>query len=220
MEPIPESPRHRIAKLTADLHALHPALTQEVLTDAVAYGFAHSSRCTANDVDWMEGSLAQGKPMRRLRELLIPHGFKRGTALQTVVSPDASFQISSMRGNLNTGLERMPASRTERGTLTCEAINRNTPPPRNLWGEIAEKHIRTWVLLTYAAHDEHTGDVELRAELSLPTHVRGSGRRAIVDEFKPRFRLEPIHMEQASGSDVEAIDDDEIDIPVERRRAG
>lgn len=219
MHPIPfpdDNPKHRAAKLRTDLGALHPAITPELLTEVVTYMHDEMSRCTANEVSWMEGVIAQGKPMRRLRELLIPNGFKRGNALETVISPDKSFQIASLRGNANTGLERMPKSRRERGPLTCEAVNHNTPPPPNLLGEVHEEHIQTWVLLTYVEYDEETGDMELRAELSLPTSAQRNGT---IDQFEPRYKLEPIHLSQAQGSE-EDDGEDEIDIDVRPRRTG
>lgn len=220
MDPNPDfnsNPRHRAAELRTDLRALHPAITPELLTVVVEYGHAHSSQCTANDVDWMEGTLAQGKPMRRLRELLIPHGFKRGKVLPTVINPDGTFQIASMRGDLNTGKDAMPKSLTEKGPLTCAAVSRNAPPPPRLFGEAPEVHIQTWVLLTYVEDDEETGDVELRAELSLPTYARETGRKAVIEQFEPRYKLEPIHITQAQGAEDDDDGEDEIDIDVRRR---
>lgn len=204
------------AQIDARLHALHPTLTRATLHEAIQYGFEHAGDCTGNDVGMMEGILAWGKPMRRLREKLLPQGWTRSKGhFETVISPDRTFQIASSVGNWATGLEHyMPQTGNEKGPLTAEAVIRNQPPPAMLFDSESEDHIQTWVLLSFVDSGAH----EIRIELSLPTHASGKQRRFVVDQFEPRIKLDPVSF--GDQVDIEDEDEEDIDIDLPRRQQG
>jgi len=201
------------------------------LRAAARAGHDEAVRVTANDVATRAGYLRWATPLRYLGDVYVPRGFRRERpgGFEVLRSQDGSFDITVAAGTYATGKpNRMPSTRIERGPLTSQAVDTNRDQlrfdsnvvpfgRREVKREIAP--IRwTWLLLHF--YDEAAD--ELRVELSLPVEfTRKSGtdhERGTVSRFDPRLILPPIRL----GSDAEIKDDDEgddeIDIPVDRRR--
>jgi hypothetical protein len=213
-------PLHIRAENTTRLIAM--GLTEELLAEAVRYGYTEAERCSGNDVRMAGGTNSWGKPLRYLRENLLPKGWSKGGPpnLESVISPDRSFQIASAGANSFTGQpDRMPSTQNLKGPLTALAISGNKQMALDIAGSSPEPapEMQTWYLLRYL--DEAKD--EIRCELSIPTHIaiRKGAKRGRIDEFGSRLILTPIKL--GSDTDLEGERDEEfsedLDIPVARR---
>jgi hypothetical protein len=176
------------------LHDL--GVDEETLREAVEYGLRHAFSCTKHDPPNLPGIIAWGKGIRSLRDRLVPLGW----------APDNSR-------NYATVVSPAPSTRSTKGPATKAAVDRNQlsfadvvdafPKPQE-----TDEADQTWLLLHYVDEEAE----EIRAELSLPVHMDGSG---YVDTWLERIILEPIaHV----PTPMEELDlGEEIDVPVERR---
>jgi hypothetical protein len=203
-------------------------LTETLLLDAARYGFDEAGDSTANDVKTLAGFLSWAKPLRFLRDRLGPQGWVPGRHpdLETVISPDRTFQVACATGNPATGTDRMPSTHLDKGPLAGLAIagNQQLSFPRSVhpqFGNSPVAGMETWYLLQYVDLDEE-GRGEIRVELSLPKHFTGSRpgvsrpKRGYINAWKPRLKLSPIQI----GDEAEYRQDEleeEIDVRVEPR---
>lgn len=187
----------------AKLSAL--GLTTEILREAIMFGQLHWSSCTRNDPPSVQGLLAWGKTMRRLRELLIPHGWSsvNESGLPLVLNPAGSIAISVTAGDEGTGdPNRDSRTRYAKGPVTVAFIEQNSAQLSLFNVEEFSKPLMkqtgdciTWVLLTYRTKNE------VRCELSLPSSIDFDGRGSQCVE---RIILDPV-----------PLDSDEIDFSKE-----
>ncbi len=199
----------------------------DVPREAIEYAWQFAARCTGNDVAAMQGFTSWGLPMRPLRDRLCPLGWSVSRKdLETVVSPDKSFQIASARGNSHTGdPERMPATLTEKGKRTRLAVKDNhqlsiydsTPGTPSA---AEQPRIATWFLLHYFDPVEELVRMEISQGMEFET-VRDESDQGLISHFEPRILLEPLDVANGANSQKqEAASEDQIDIPVTRRQAG
>jgi hypothetical protein len=205
--------------------------------EAVRIGYGPVLKCTENDVSAMAGFLAWGLPLRYLRDALLPAGWQvdRTGNFETVRSPDGKMAIASVRGDENTGTERMPSTATDKGPRTRKAVSVNRAQlafDSKLMGSasnvvLLHEEAMTWFLLHY--YDEAAQ--EIRLELAVPvefvvtaSNSSGEDRRVIATHFESRLPLEPILLEigelgeETEGGTPEEEAAEEIDVSVRRRK--
>ena len=192
-------------------------ISQDELTNAVIAGYQNAATCTENDPPIYEGLTFWAKSIRNLREQLIPtKGWTRGNDRNyaTVIRPDGLVQIAVAAGDSAVGNpDSIPRTRTEKGTLTKEAIKRNQLSFFFMddQSEDAVPALRTWLLLHYV--DEDSGEVRL--ELSLPAVMDETEH--IVD-WSSRVILPPILIERRQIETTEERDAGAYNVEVEPRR--
>jgi len=221
LHPLPStSPLHVQAQTQSRLAAL--GLTDELLQNALRFAYSESERCSGNDVSSAAGYAKWGKPLRFLRDHLLPEGWLRGglPRLESVVSPDGSFRITSATGNFATGdLAWMPATAGLKGRLALEAIGDNGQGALDIAGESRE--VVAPMITYYLLHHLDLEKEQIRSELSIPTHmtIRPKAKKGRIDEFKNRLILNSIDFgietDVEDGSEADFSDD--LDIPVPRR---
>jgi len=154
----------------------------------------------------MRGTLATGKTLRRLRELYLPVGWQRSRDqnYETVVNPKSGLAITVAAGDAQTGRPtRTPCTRSEKGRVTREAIDRNLQRSfadldgagRKVW-EVLDRLIwqrdgparQTWLLLHF--WDDQANEVRL--ELSMPGEMNEQG---VVTGWRERIILDPISLD-------------------------
>jgi hypothetical protein len=207
----------------SDLTAL--GLTQDLLHETLRFAYAESERCSANDVKAASGYAIWGKPLRYLGDKLAPEGWHRDGAprLESIVSPDGSFRITSAAGDFATGLRNsMPSTAGPKGRRTLEAIADNGQMAIEVPGEPVK--LSASAITYYFLHHLDTAKEQIRSELSVPTHIKitPKGKRGLIDGFKDRLILDPVKFsidaDLGEGKDeVEFSDDLDIQVP---RRAG
>lgn len=200
------------------LHAL--GIDQLTLVESVKEGAAFVLACTKHDALYLPGILGSGKIVRALRDRLIPRGWAysnpRNYALTT--EPGESFAIAVAGGDVSTGSEETPTTRSEKGPATRDAIYGNL---QHQLSEIDPQFprvdkpltIQTWILLYFI--DDHLN--ELRMELSLPSGMDHDG---FVTSWRERIVL-PAEPFGAPSKSVDKPKDDgdqgEVIVEVERR---
>jgi hypothetical protein len=224
LRPLPNAtPLHQQADTQSRLAAL--GLKEATLHDALRYAYSESERCSGNDVNSAAGYAKWGKPLRFLRDHLLPEGWMRGgqPQLESLVSPDGKFRITSSTGNFATGdLTKMVATAGLKGRLALEAIGDNGQTQFDIFGESAE--VMPPVITYYYLHYLDEKKEEIRSELSIPTHmtIRPKAKKGRIDEFKDRLALKPIAFDLDAdldhGAEAEDFSED-LDIPVPRRAA-
>lgn len=216
------TPLHREALTQSDLAAL--GLTEDVLHQALLFAYRESERCSANDVKAASGYAIWGKPLRYLGDKLAPKGWHRDGAprLESVVSPDSSFRITSAAGNFATGnKDWMPSTATPKGRRTREAIGDNGQMAIDIPGESVE--VVAPMVTYYFLHYFDEKAEEIRSELSIPTHITmptPKSKKGMIDEFKSRLLLPPVAMTKAADldqDDEETQFSEDLDIQVPRR---
>jgi hypothetical protein len=214
-------PLHAEAQKRSRLAAL--GLTEELLLDAIRFAYEERERCTGNDVNAAGGYAAWGKPIRFLRDAMIPKGWSRDGAprLESVVSPDRSFRITSSAGNYSTGdLEHEPATYGLKGRLALEAIEDNGQTALNLAG--GAPLINPMITFYLLSHLD-TVKERITSELSIPTHmsIKPTAKKGRIDAFRNRVALEPIDLNTDDPESEEEIEEDfseDLDIEIPRRR--
>lgn len=207
----------RVTNRLADL-----GLTQEILREAIEQGEIARASCTANDPPCVPGIYSWGSTVRSLRDILIPqpHGWSKTDDgnYSTVVSPDESFQIAVVTGDLGTGLaNHNPTSKYPKGPKTQDAVKANRqlllfPEAQKAADEeaarqeAADKRI-TWILLK-----RRSGDLVF-AELSLPKQISKGG---LIEKWQERIILDPVKVEPIAILDD--AEDEAIEVVVKRRK--
>jgi hypothetical protein len=219
------------ARVSAQLEAMLGEGFVGAPREAVRLGYELVVRCTENDVAAMAGFLAWGLPLRHLRDALSAQGWiaDRTGNFETVKSADGKVAIASVRGDLNTGTDKMPSTLTDKGPRTKKAVTVNRSQLSFDAGHMGaasnisplRKDAVTWFLLHFYDDAAH----EIRLELAVPvdfmvTASDGSGEdsRVVATHFESRLPLEPILLE-VDGLDGENATEEteEIDVPVRRR---
>lgn len=218
------SPLHLQAQTQSRLAALR--LTEELLQEALRFAYSESERCSANDVKAARGYAIWGKPLRYLGDKLAPKGWLRDGAprLESVVSPDGSFRITSAAGNFATGIrDAMPATAKPKGRRALEAIGDSGQTSLDIPGESVR--VVAPMITYYFLHHLDTAKEQIRSELSIPSHMKiaPQAKRGVIDEFKNRLILQSVEFGVEAdvgeeGNDEEEFSDD-LDIPVPRRAA-
>lgn len=194
-------------------------LASDDLRDAVRDANAEALEYTPNDVVSRAGYTRWASPLRQLGDAYAPKGFKRKRPknFELLVSPDGTFGLTVAPGDHNTGTEKMPSTRIERGPLTGQAVigNRHQLAFGSINREFDKDAIKIWLLLAFFDELED----EIRLELSFPVEFSTKGKkkkRGYVTAFEPRLILPSIPL----VGDAEGREDDDegqIDVPVARR---
>ena len=197
-------------------------IDQLALVESVKEGAAFVFACTKHDPPYLPGILGSGKIVRALRDRLILRGWTysnpRNYALTT--DPGGSFAIAVAGGDVSTGREETPTTRSEKGPATRDAIF------GNLQYQLAEVDpefprvdkpltIQTWILL-YCIDDQSN---ELRMELSLPS---GMDHEGYVTSWRERIILptEPFGAPRKSADmPHDGGYEDEVVVAVKRKAA-
>jgi hypothetical protein len=196
-------------------------LTAELLDEGMRYAFSEMERCSGNDVKAAKGNAAYGKPLRFVRERLLPEGWSKGGMpnLESVIHPSRAFQITTSSANWATGdIDLMPATKYLKGRRTAEVIKDNGQMAMDLAGMTKEvkPEMRTFFWLYYL--DE--GKEEIRHELAIPTHmtIKPKAKRGRIDEFASRIILDAISLDSADIDEERGEEfSDDLDIQIERR---
>lgn len=197
-------------------------LTQDILREAIEQGEIARASCTANDPPCVPGIYSWGSTVRSLRDILIPqpYGWTKTDDgnYSTVVSPDGTFQIAVVTGDLGTGLaNHNPTSKYPKGPKTQDAVKTNkqfllfpeaqkAADEEEAKQEAADKRI-TWILLK-----RRSGDLVF-AELSLPRQISNGG---LIEKWGPRIILDPVEVEPIAILDDD-VAGDAIEVVVKRR---
>lgn len=189
----------------------------EIIHDAIAMGEAERNSCTDNDPVSLPGTLAWGRTIRGLRELLAPNGWSRlcEGGLEYVVSPDGKMAVLVTGGDVCTShSSATPKTRRGKGRSTVAAVERNRQLSLFESATVADSDDNkrgrtTWLLLVYRGQDE------VRCELSLPAAV---GDYAKVDTWLERIVLPPLNLEPRALTPLVEAEPDLV-VEVTRRRA-
>jgi hypothetical protein len=195
-------------------------LVSDDLRDAVKDANAEALECTANDVGNRAGYVRWSSPMRRLGDQYAPKGFKRERPnnFELLVSPDRAFGLTTAPGDHNTGTEKMPSTRIDRGPITGQAVigNRHQLRLDTMSAEFGETTMQIWLLLAY--YDEAAEEVRLELSLPVEFFCKPNSKRGVVTAFEsPRLILPSISLAPGANIDDEEEDDGQIDVPVARR---
>lgn len=201
----------QVATALADI-----GVAEDLLANAVTTGFQYAATCTENDPANFEGLMFWARTVRHLRdELIAEKGWVRGNDRNyaTVVRPDGYVQIAVAAGDSAVGkVDASPTTRTQKGTLTKEAIVRNQMSFFFMESDRTDvvPSRRTWILLHYLDNDVG----EIRLELSLPSVMDDAD---YVIDWSHRIILAPISTEKR----LAVTDDDDLsayNVEVEPRR--
>lgn len=201
-------------------------LAYELLANAIREGELARASCTKNDPPSTPGFLQWARTTRRLREVLIPLGWKRSQVgkLSTVVAPTGGFAIAVVTGDEATGNPGVtPKTKHPRGPATAAAVEQNllqlslfeSPAPANDdANEIPDVPERlTWILLISRGADS------IRCELSLPGSIGDDGR---VESWEERIIVEPVAREPEPAKIAARDDSDasvDFEVSVERKKS-
>jgi hypothetical protein len=227
----------------AELHPINPAhtsslshdaqrrsrlaalgLSEELLLDSLRYAYLERDRCSGNDVAAAAGYAVWGKPLRYLRDKLLPLGWMRDGVprLESVVSPDRRFRITSAAGDCFTGdSDHMPATDGLKGRRALEAIGDNGQGALDLAGESVEPIPPMFTY--YFIHRLDSVKERINSELSVPTNmtIGRTAKKGRIDAFKDRLILSAIEFENDIflDADIEEEFSEDLDIQVPRRSA-
>lgn len=203
-------------------------LTSRGLRAAVLAGHRDAASTTANDVRIRDGWVRWATPLRVLGDTFAPAGFQRVRpgGFEVLRSPDGAFDVGVAAGTAATGTDRMPQTKIERGPLTRQAVDFNRGQMR-LDAEVipfGPNEIRpdaplarlTWLLLHY--YDAIAQEVRLELSVPVEFHRNGDSDRGTVTAFDPRLILPAIPLADDASIREDDDGDDEIDIPIDRRR--
>lgn len=195
-------------------------LVSDDLREAIKDANAEALECTTNDVVSRAGYLRWSSPLRRLGDEYSARGFKRERPnnFELLVSPDRTYALTTAPGDRNTGTEKMPSTRIDRGPLTAQAVSGNRHQLRLdvMSPDFDKADMKIWLLLAY--YDE--AEEEVRLELSLPVEflAKEKSKRGFVTAFEPRLVLPSISLVPDAGIRSEDEGEDgQIDVPVARR---
>jgi hypothetical protein len=229
-----EAPRRLKIATSADVGTTHEqadkasrlaalGLSETLLEEGMRYSWLEMDRCSGNDVRSAAGQTGYTKPMRYLREKLLPEGWSKGGpphGLESVIAPDHSFQIVTSSATSATGLEgQMPATKYPKGQRTADTIVDHGQLALDVvfLATIPLEELKTLFWLYYVDGDKD----EIRHELSVATHIaiKAGGKRGRIDQFGSRIILDAISLNSAQIPEEETEDDfsDDLDIQVPRR---
>lgn len=206
---------YRKAEATTRLYQL--GLTRDDLLRPVTVGLSYSFECTTFAPPSFRGLIAWGKTVESLRLELAMRDWTPNNARNyaTVVHPDGTHAIGIASGDSATGTDLDPSTRSEKGTETKIAVQRNqlsfAEIDRFFPLPVSEATMQTWFLLYFA--DDETENIRL--ELSLPRYMSPEGR---VTTWLERILFDPIEFDSINASRPQDIKPtDEQDILVKKR---
>lgn len=187
-------------------------ITEEILLEAVMAGLLGRLNSTNFDTKNRPGYIQWNDTNSKLRFLTHNKGWDvyQEEGIEGIISYDKKIRIIPSSGNAATGNPNQPSSnknpKGERGIKVMEPSSQG-----NLftgYPEAEEEHIKTYVLLYYSNNDE------LRAELSEPNSINTNGK---ITSWKERLILQK-QLLNNTEIEIEKTIDEEIDIPVIRKR--
>ena len=191
-------------------------LSVEILQEAVQAGHLGFTSCTELDSPIARGITAWNSTLRRLREMLIPTGWKWDNAqnFSHTFSTESKINILVATGDKGTGLvDWHPRTKSPKGRLTELAISHNIQLAFEGFISKEESERRslsvygtTWIFLTYITA------TKVRAELSLPSSIEDGH----ISAWKERIILPQIEVAPESLK-INSPDNDpgpEFDVPV------
>ena len=194
-------------------------LSLEVLQEAAEAGYLGLISCTDNDPPATRGYIAWAHVLRRLREQLIPSGWKRDDSLNfpRTFSEEHRISIVVSTGDDGTGRSHLhPRTKSPKGQLTEQAVYLNSLQgilkgflPDEETKTLPNSAYTTWILLFYVTV------AEVRAELSLPSVIRDGEILA----WEERIILPPIEVDPSVLERSPEVDPGpEIEVPVSRKK--
>jgi len=191
-------------------------LTVDILREAIEQGEIARASCTANDPPCVPGIYSWGSTVRSLRDILIPKPYEWTKTdegnFSTVISPDESFQIAVLTGDIGTGLaDHNPTSKYPKGPMIQGAVKANKqmllfPEHQKAADEAAAKQEAADKRITWILLKRRSGDLVF-AELSLPKEISKGG---LIEKWQVRIILDPIEVEP-----IAILDDDTEGEPIE-----
>lgn len=163
-------------------------ISLEILHAALEAGASASALCTPNHPRIYRGLARWGETVRSLRDQLAPAGWEPEEAdnFPTVVRGDGALAIAVASGNADTGkADGHPTTRHAKGPVMHQCVETNLYLPFGGLPQDLNAPPPIWLLLHYRAEGE------LRAELSFPVSIDGSG---FVTAWGTRLILPPIHL--------------------------
>ncbi len=178
-------------------------LSVDSLQEAVQAGHLGFISCTENDPPTVRGLIAWAYTLRRLREILIPAGWKRDDAqnFSRTFSKESKINILVATGDKGTGRVNLhPRTKSPKGQLTELAVSHNIQHafdgflPREKSERLSlSVYGMTWILLAYISV------TEVRAELSLPSNIEDGHILAWEERIiLPRIEVDPDSLEVSS----------------------
>jgi len=199
-------------------------LTEQVLRDAVLAGELERVSCTPLDPLSYPGSSAWALTVRRLRESLIPRGWRPEDAhnLPLIVEPELGIAISVNAGSEATGMEDLtPTTKHQKGQLLRDQVIENRrqlnlfATDRQFIPTPQEFERLTWILLvrsTFNPRSSNEGEQVARCELSLPAQIDEGG---FVSRWETRIILQPVRLDShPAWHDGYDEEDDEVEVDV------
>jgi hypothetical protein len=195
-------------------------VTTDELNSALLIGYGHAADCTEHEPASLPGTLVWGKGIGHLRDVKRAEGWTANhrSNFETVVHPSNSHCIAITAGTRETGLaDGVPRTRTPRGPATKRAVVRNAQlsldEGRGIFagtGEPVDDQDReTWLLLHCL--DRKAGVI--RAELSSPLELKEKQ----ITAWRERILLEPVAFSTTAKIEFEDIEDEPIDIVIQRK---
>lgn len=202
--------------------------TVEELLEVVSAAVAARNSCTENNPSSAPGWYAWSEGSRRLREIALPKdGWLRdeSNGVPSIVHLERGIKIAVCNtddGTCLIGNGRLPQNRTKKGSATDRIANENQAllfPDEEIptFRPIGRSHVRTVPGGTFYLCIFHERD-DVRAELSAPCAMDGGFFAAFSERI---FLTSPDGdwMDWANnGPDNDAVDSDEFDIPVIRKK--
>ena len=194
-------------------------LSLEVLQEAAEAGYLGLISCTDNDPPTTRGYMAWAHTLRRLREQLVPFGWKRDNSLNfpRTLSEKHKISIIVSTGDEGTGRSQLhPRTKSPKGHLTEQAVYLNSLQG-TLKGFLPDEETKTlpisayetWIFLFYVTV------TEVRAELSLPSVITDGEILAWKERIiLPPTEVDPDVLERSPEDDLGP----EIDVSVNRKK--
>ena len=192
-------------------------LTQDILWEAILFGYEYAVDMTENDPPTSKGITVWGKTTRRFRDLVKPRGWYpvNEESYATTVHPKGNLALTVAAGDWRTGLrDESPETRAKKGPATRSAIRQNQLRFSQIdpkW-EVIIRGRETWILLYHFGSESQ----EFRAELSLPIEMGFNGH---VSAWQERILLAPPGRTPAVRPAGASLDEprpelDDIHVPV------
>jgi len=207
--------------VTSRLSELNPSLTEGLLREVSEHGYRARIEATDLHAPTAAGSYHWHAAVYAIRSMLAEQGWKPEVSRNCpfIVSPDRTIAIVVMTGDSDTGyVDGYPTNQAEKGAVLKQAIANNQTQLKlfdagSVSSKLANSKDATqlWVLLYHVAVGS-SGKVEIRIELSLPSHfekkkIIGWRERIILNSILPDGES-MIHDDAPTSP---------IDVPVERR---
>ena len=179
----------------------------DALQEAAQAGHLSLVSCSDNDPPATRGYMVWALTLRRLREKLIPSGWKRDDSqnFSRTFSEKQKISIIVATGDNGTGRSHLhPRTKSPKGQLTEQAVYRNSWQgtfkgflPEEETADRPLLEYETWIFLVYITA------TEVRAELSLPSNIEDGNILA----WQERILLPPIEVDPGA---LEMNPDDDL----------